>query len=49
MTETGAETTTARLRVWNGIFSDNSSLYITGERDIYDFYNFGVRLLFRFP
>lgn len=49
VSETGTETTTARLRVWKGIFSDNSSLYITGERDIYDFYNFGVRLLFRFP
>jgi hypothetical protein len=49
VTETGAETATARLRVWKGIFSDNSSLYVTGERDIYDRYNFGARILFRFP
>jgi TamB, inner membrane protein subunit of TAM complex len=46
--QTGVESATARLRVWNGIFSKNSSLYVTGERDIYDRYNFGLRILFRF-
>jgi hypothetical protein len=46
--QTGVESATARLRVWKGIFSQNSSLYVTGERDIYDRYNFGLRVLFRF-
>jgi translocation and assembly module TamB len=45
---TGVESATARLRVWKGVFSKNSSLYVTGERDIYDRYNFGLRILFRF-
>jgi len=46
--QTGVESMTARLRVWKGIFSQNSSLYVTGERDIYDRYNFGLRVVFRF-
>jgi autotransporter translocation and assembly factor TamB len=48
-TQSTNESTTARVRVWKGVFSDNSSLYVTGERDIYDRYNYGLRLLFRFP
>jgi hypothetical protein len=25
-----------------------AGLYVTGERDIYDFYNFGLRLVYTF-
>jgi hypothetical protein len=48
LSQSGQEATSARVRVWKGVFSKGSSLYLTGERDVYDRYNYGLRVLFRF-
>lgn len=48
LSQSGQEATAARVRVWKGVFSRSSSLYLTGERDVYDRYNYGLRVLFRF-
>jgi translocation and assembly module TamB len=49
ITRSGAQTTLVRYRVADAVITDNDALYITGEEDAYDHYNFGVRVLFRFP
>ena len=48
ITQGGEETLEARFRLLQGVFQDKDVLYITGERDVYDFYNAGVRIVFRF-
>jgi hypothetical protein len=44
----GSLTTEASVRVARGTFAEKDTLYLVGERDVYEEYNFGVRLLFRF-
>ena len=44
----GDETLEAQFRLTRGIFQDNDTLYITGEKDVFDYYNAGLRLVFRF-
>ena len=48
VTRAGEETIDAQFRVAEDVLRDGDKLYITGEKDIFDFYNAGVRIVFRF-
>jgi translocation and assembly module TamB len=48
LTRAGDETIDARFRITKGVLRDGDTLYITGEKDVFDFYNAGVRIVFRF-
>ncbi len=48
LTQGGDETIDASFRLVDGFPRRGSTLYLTGEKDIYDYYNAGVRLVFRF-
>jgi translocation and assembly module TamB len=48
VTRAGEETLDAQFRVKEGIISDGDTLYLTGEKDVFDFYNAGVKIVFRF-
>jgi hypothetical protein len=32
-----------------GLLDDNDALYLVAERDVWEDYNMGLRLVFRFP
>jgi autotransporter translocation and assembly factor TamB len=49
VTQKGAPTMHASLLVRRDVTRKNDELYFTGERDVYDRYNYGLRLVFRFP
>ncbi len=49
ITRSGAETLEASFRFDEDRFRKNDALYLTAESDQYDFINFGVRIVFRFP
>ncbi|UCD77907.1 MAG: translocation/assembly module TamB domain-containing protein, partial [Desulfobacterales bacterium] len=44
----GEATINSQFRVADDVLVDGDSLYLTGERDYFDYYNGGVRLVFRF-
>ena len=44
----GEETIDAQFRLANDVLRDGDKLYITGEKDVYDFYNVGLKIVFRF-
>ena len=44
----GVETAEVRFRLAEGVWLENDALYATGERDVYEKYNFGLRVVFRF-
>jgi len=48
VTRTGDETIEADFRLANGIFRKGDVLYLTGEKDAFDYYNAGLRIVFRF-
>ena len=48
VTQKGEETLQAQFRLTQGIFQKNDTLYITGEKDVFDYYNAGLRIVFRF-
>jgi autotransporter translocation and assembly factor TamB len=48
VTRAGDETINARFRVADGLLRPGDTLYLTGEKDVYDHYNAGVRIVFRF-
>jgi len=48
VTRSGEETLEAEFRIGEDVFKDGDSIYITGEKDIFDFYNAGLRFVFRF-
>jgi autotransporter translocation and assembly factor TamB len=48
VTRAGEETLDAQFRLTEGIISDGDTLYLTGEKDVFDFYNAGVKIVFRF-
>jgi translocation and assembly module TamB len=48
LTQAGDETIDASFRLVDGLVGRDSTLFLTGEKDAYDFYNAGVRLVFRF-
>jgi translocation and assembly module TamB len=48
VTRSGDETVDAKFRVTEGLLRDGDTLYLAGEKDVFDFYNAGVRIVFRF-
>jgi hypothetical protein len=48
ITRAGDETINARFRVADGVLREGDTVYITGEKDAFDQYNAGVRIVFRF-
>jgi autotransporter translocation and assembly factor TamB len=48
VTRSGEETLETQFRVGEDVFRDGDSIYITGEKDIFDFYNAGLKFVFRF-
>jgi len=48
VTRSGEETLEAQFRIGEDVFRDGDSIYITGEKDIFDFYNAGLKFVFRF-
>jgi translocation and assembly module TamB len=48
ITQKGEESLEARFRLAEGVFRKKDTLYITGEKDVFDYYNTGVRIVFRF-
>jgi hypothetical protein len=48
ITRQGEDTIETQFRLMDGVFSPRDSLYITAEKDIWDDYNGGIRLLFKF-
>jgi autotransporter translocation and assembly factor TamB len=48
VTRAGEETIDAQFRISDNVLRDGDKLYITGEKDIYDFYNAGLKIVFRF-
>ena len=48
VTRGGDETVDAQFRLTQGVISDGDTLYLTGEKDVFDFYNAGVKIVFRF-
>lgn len=49
ITRTGDETVHVLFRVADGVVRPGDTLYLTGERDLWGYYNGGVRIAFRFP
>jgi hypothetical protein len=48
ISESGAETIEVRFRLTSDLMSDDDTLYVVGERDVFDEYNAGLALRFRF-
>jgi translocation and assembly module TamB len=48
ITRSGDETINAQFKLADGLLQKNDSVYLTGERDVFDFYNGGVKIVFRF-
>jgi translocation and assembly module TamB len=48
ITQRGEETIHSQFRLSEGILVDGDSLYLTGERDYFDYYNGGIKFVFRF-
>jgi len=48
VTRQGEDTIHAEFRVADNVLRDKDSLYLTGERDVFDAYNLGVKIVFRF-
>jgi translocation and assembly module TamB len=48
ITRRGEETINAKFLLADDIFLKGDSLYLTGEKDVFDYYNGGLRIVFRF-
>jgi autotransporter translocation and assembly factor TamB len=48
VTRSGEETIDAQFRIADGVLRDGDKLYLTGEKDMFDFYNAGLKIVFRF-
>jgi hypothetical protein len=48
VTRAGDDTIDAQFRLVEGFLRDGDTLYISGEKDVFDFYNAGVKIVFRF-
>lgn len=48
ITNTGDETIEVQYRLKSNLFKEGDRLYITSERDIYDEFNLGIKIVFRF-
>jgi translocation and assembly module TamB len=49
VSKSGVLTTEATFRMRRGLLDDNDALYLVAERDVWEDYNMGLRLVFRFP
>jgi TamB, inner membrane protein subunit of TAM complex len=48
VTRAGEETIDAQFRIADGVLRKGDKLYITGEKDKFDFFNAGLKIVFRF-
>jgi len=48
VTRAGEETIDAQFRLARGVIWHNDTLYLVGEKDVFDSYNTGIKLVFRF-
>jgi translocation and assembly module TamB len=48
VTRDGEDTIEAQFRIADGVLGGGDRLYLTGEKDMYDFYNAGLKIVFRF-
>jgi translocation and assembly module TamB len=48
ITQQGEDTIHSQFRVADDILMEGDSLYLTGERDVFDYYNGGIKIVFRF-
>jgi translocation and assembly module TamB len=48
VTQSGAETISVSVRLHARDIERKRGYYLVGERDVYDYYNYGVRFVFRF-
>jgi translocation and assembly module TamB len=48
VTRSGEETIDAQFRIADDVLREGDKLYITGEKDVFDFYNAGLKIVFRF-
>jgi autotransporter translocation and assembly factor TamB len=48
VTRQGEDTIDSQFRIADDVLMDGDSLYLTGERDYFDFYNGGIKLVIRF-
>ena len=48
ITQQGEDTINSQFRIADDVLVKGDSLYLTGERDYFDYYNGGIRLVFRF-
>lgn len=48
ITQGGEDTIHSQFRLADDVLVDGDSLYLTGERDYFDYYNGGIKLVFRF-
>jgi autotransporter translocation and assembly factor TamB len=48
VTRSGEETIDAQFRLADDVLRDGDKLYLTGEKDRFDFYNAGLKIVFRF-
>jgi translocation and assembly module TamB len=49
VTRSGDETVHVLFRVADGVVRPGDTLFLTSERDVFGYYNGGVRIVFRFP
>lgn len=47
ITQKGEETVEAQFRLADNVFRQGDTIYLTGEKDAYDYYNAGVQFVFR--
>jgi len=48
VTRQGEDTIDSQFRIADDVLMDGDSLYLTGERDYFDYFNGGIKLVFRF-
>lgn len=48
VTQQGEPTVDARVKIADGLWKGDTSLYLAGEKDIWDYYNAGVRVVVHF-
>ena len=48
ITQQGEDTINSQFRIADNVLVKGDSLYLTGERDYFDYYNGGIKLVFRF-
>jgi hypothetical protein len=49
VTRTGDETVHVLFRMADDVLQPGDTLFLAGEKDVFGYYNGGVRIVFRFP